>query len=112
MNLKSQEARLIIIPIGNLFGLASLLLFGLQGLTVSLAMMFIYHALLSPRSAVLGDVTLYLTLLPMTKVLASLYDVSLGSHLWAFPVMSILLTLVFLFVPAQAARLTITHSLK
>lgn len=112
MNIKTHEARLIIIPIGNLIGLASLLIFGLEGLAVSLAVMVLYHALLNTRSAVLGDVTLYLTLLPMSNILASLYDVSLGGCLWAFPVMSILLTLLFLFLPAQATRLTVTHSLK
>ena len=112
MNIKAHEARLLIIPVGNLLALASLLIFGLQGLTVSLAVMFLYHALLSARGALMGDLTLYLTLLPMTRILASLYDVALGSYLWAFPVMSIVLTFLFLFVPAQAARLTITHSLK
>lgn len=111
MNSAKENFKLFLIPIGNLLGLAALIVFGLKGLSISFLAMFAYHVVFSPRKAVLADLTLYFTVLPAAPLVAFVHGLPLSQFLWNFPVVSVALCLMFLFKTRLADNLKLNHPL-
>lgn len=111
MNNAKSNCKLFLIPIGNLLSLTALILFGIQGLSISFIAMFCYHAVFSPRQALLADLTLFFTVMPAAPLVVFLHGVPLSVFMWNFPVVSIALTVMFLFKTRLASKFKLNHPL-
>jgi hypothetical protein len=112
MNSKQDPMKLILVPVMNMMALAAIVLFGYKGLLVTFIAMLIYHLRFSVSTAAISDLTLGLTVLPVTRFLHDLYHISTVHLLGALVTFSVVLVAVStLGKTLQASRVRFNHPL-
>ena len=113
MNREPDTNRLILLPIMNLIAVASVVFHGSSGLWAIYGAMVVFHSCFSLKDSVLADMTLWLTVLPLSQLLLHRDGFSIAAFCGSLLVLSALLSVMALFRERlQAGRLEIGHPLK